>query len=125
MTAATPKPGEGLSKLTREEWDALCRHCGSCCFEKHTDERGVHHMTRIACRFLDVVSRECRVYHKRLDTGELCLQLNPGVVSKADWLPDDCAYRVLLAQHPDVQVAECSASNSSNQTLVARPLPPE
>jgi len=125
MSAVSETAQVGLRTLTKEEWESLCRQCGNCCFEKHTDARGVHHMTRIACRFLDVVSRECRVYHKRLDTGEECLKLTPGLVATADWLPNDCAYRLLLEENPEVQLEECAASNSSSQILVATPRPPE
>ena len=74
------------------EWEALCRRCGQCCFEKWVDESGRIHPTRIPCAHLDIVTRECRVYAKRLDMGENCIQLTPQIVSTVTWLPDDCAY---------------------------------
>jgi uncharacterized cysteine cluster protein YcgN (CxxCxxCC family) len=78
------------------EWDSLCRRCGECCFEKWVDERGTVFPTAIACRHLDVVTRDCRVYHKRLQVGEGCIQLTPDIVAAVRWLPPDCGYRQWL-----------------------------
>jgi len=75
------------------DWEEACKRCGLCCFEKSVDLQGRCVTTKIPCRHLDIISRECRVYHKRLDVGEGCIKLTPGIVAKADWLPDDCAYR--------------------------------
>lgn len=76
------------------EWEGICSRCGLCCFEKTTDARGRFVTTRIPCRHLDIISRECRVYPKRLDVGEGCVQLTPALVRAADWLPVTCAYRI-------------------------------
>ena len=75
------------------EWEGLCRQCGQCCFEKWVDEDGTIHPTVIACRFLDIHSRQCRVYHKRFDVGEGCIKLTPEVVESVQWLPTDCGYK--------------------------------
>jgi len=74
------------------DWEKLCHQCGQCCFEKWVDEDGTIHPTRIACRFLDIHSRQCRVYHKRFEVGEGCVRLTPEVVATVQWLPEDCAY---------------------------------
>lgn len=74
-------------------WEDICRRCGLCCFEKSVDKSGRFKTTRIPCQHLDIVSRECRVYHKRLEVGEGCVKLTPQIVSQADWLPESCAYR--------------------------------
>lgn len=74
------------------DWEKLCRQCGQCCFEKWVDEDGTIHPTVIACRFLDIHSRQCRVYHKRFEVGEGCIKLTPEVVETVQWLPEDCAY---------------------------------
>lgn len=74
------------------EWERLCRQCGQCCFEKWVDEDGTIHPTRIACRFLDIHSRQCRVYHKRFEVGEGCIKLTPDIVETVQWLPADCGY---------------------------------
>jgi len=74
-------------------WEDTCLRCGLCCFEKSVDKSGHFITTRIPCQHLDIVSRECRVYHKRLEVGEGCVKLTPQIVSRADWLPESCAYR--------------------------------
>ena len=74
-------------------WEDICRRCGLCCFEKSVDKSGRFTTTSIPCQHLDIVSRECRVYHKRLEVGEGCVKLTPQIVSQADWLPECCAYR--------------------------------
>ena len=74
------------------EWEDLCNRCGQCCFEKWVDNDGAIHPTSIPCRFLDIVTRECKVYQKRLDVGEGCVKLSREVVETVQWLPSDCAY---------------------------------
>jgi uncharacterized cysteine cluster protein YcgN (CxxCxxCC family) len=74
-------------------WEDLCQRCGLCCFEKNVDQRGRITTTRVPCRHLDIITRNCRVYTKRLEVGEGCVRLTPEVVSKADWLPEECVYR--------------------------------
>ncbi|MCD6525704.1 MAG: hypothetical protein J7K75_01775 [Desulfuromonas sp.] len=79
--------------LTQQEWEDICNRCGLCCFEKFRDNRNRVITTAVPCRFLDIFSRECKVYHKRFEVGEDCQQLTPEVVATVDWLPEECAYR--------------------------------
>lgn len=74
-------------------WEETCKRCGLCCFEKSVDRSGRLQTTRVPCRHLDIVSRECRVYHKRLEVGEGCVKLTPDIARQVDWLPESCAYR--------------------------------
>jgi uncharacterized cysteine cluster protein YcgN (CxxCxxCC family) len=80
------------------DWEEICKRCGLCCFEKSVDLRGKFVTTRNPCRHLDVISRECRVYHKRLEVGEGCVKLTPEIVTTVDWLPEGCAYRTTSAR---------------------------
>jgi uncharacterized cysteine cluster protein YcgN (CxxCxxCC family) len=80
--------------MTVEAWDSLCRRCGSCCFEKIEDDRGTIFYTQTPCRYLDVVTRECRVFENRFSTHSECMQLTPELVETLRWLPPDCGYRV-------------------------------
>jgi uncharacterized protein len=73
-------------------WEDLCKRCGQCCFEKWIDEDGTILPTSIPCRFLDIVTRECKVYHKRFEVDEGCVKLTPEKVKVIQWLPEDCAY---------------------------------
>lgn len=79
--------------MTQQEWENLCNRCGLCCFEKTIDTNNHVTTTRIPCRFLDLFSRECKVYHKRFEVGEDCQKLTPELVAQVNWLPEECAYR--------------------------------
>lgn len=83
--------------LDKETWDAVCRKCGRCCFEKIEDEWGQVTYTTTACRYLDLDSRTCKVFENRLKINPECIPLTPELVCTLDWLPDDCGYRVMLA----------------------------
>lgn len=82
-----------MSGMSAEEWDSLCKQCGRCCFEKIEDDRGNIFYTQTACRFLDVVSRECKVFERRFEICPSCVKLTPELVSTLRWLPRDCGYR--------------------------------
>lgn len=74
-------------------WESRCTVCGRCCFEKVEDEQGTIFHTRIPCRYLDVVSRRCRIYENRFAINPECIKLTPELVDTLRWLPDDCGYR--------------------------------
>lgn len=76
-----------------DDWEARCKRCGECCFEKWIDGDGTIYPTGVACRFLDIVTRECKVYHKRLEVDESCILLTPETVAALRWLPPTCGYR--------------------------------
>ncbi|MBE0501984.1 MAG: hypothetical protein IBX47_11130 [Desulfuromonadales bacterium] len=82
--------------MNPELWEAICTQCGDCCFEKVIDVHGEIYHTRIACRYLDINTRLCKVYHKRFETGEECIRLTPEIVKEVNWLSDSCAYVKLL-----------------------------
>lgn len=75
------------------DWESLCNRCGECCFEKSIDKKGKAYTLAIPCRFLDIHSRECRIYHQRQQAEEDCIKLTPENVPGLDWLPGNCAYR--------------------------------
>ncbi|MDD2583117.1 MAG: hypothetical protein PHR66_14095 [Desulfuromonadaceae bacterium] len=74
-------------------WDSRCKQCGRCCFEKIEDERGNIFYTQTACRFLDVVSRRCKIFERRFEINPSCIKLTPELVQTLRWLPRDCGYR--------------------------------
>lgn len=78
--------------LVDTEWDSRCKKCGRCCFEKIEDERGNIFYTLTACRFLDVVSRECKIFERRFEINPSCIKLTPELVQTLRWLPRDCGY---------------------------------
>ena len=81
-----------MNKPAMDEWEDLCKRCGLCCFEKWIDHNGRVHPTTIPCRYLDIVDRTCKVYHKRFTVDEGCVKLTPEVVRSVNWLPEECAY---------------------------------
>ena len=78
-----------------QQWEDLCLRCGECCFEKKIDRKGAILTTKIPCRFLDIHTRDCRIYHQRLQAEEDCIKLSPENLAELDWLPENCAYRNL------------------------------
>jgi len=82
----------GNSAAENADWDSRCKQCGRCCFEKIEDERGNIFYTQTACRFLDVVSRECKIFERRFEINPSCIKLTPELVQTLRWLPRDCGY---------------------------------
>lgn len=74
-------------------WDSLCNRCGQCCFEKIENERGTIFYTQTPCRYLDVVSRQCKVYDRRATINPACIKLTPELLQQLRWLHPDCGYR--------------------------------
>lgn len=82
-----------FARLDENAWDALCRQCGCCCFEKLLDEHDRIIYTDIPCRYLDVVTRRCKIFARRLEINPSCVKLTPQLLPTLNWLPADCGYR--------------------------------
>ena len=82
-------------------WESLCEQCGLCCFEKIEDESGTIFFTQTPCRYLDVVTRKCKVYKRRFAINPECVKLNPELVREIRWLHDGCGYRKALVEKVD------------------------
>jgi hypothetical protein len=90
-----------LGEMSLEEWEALCDGCGICCLHKVEDEdTGQVELTNIACRFLDLDHVHCQMYEARLEAMPTCIQLTPSKVRKLGWLPETCAYRLVMEGKP-------------------------
>jgi hypothetical protein len=76
----------------RDKWEAVCRKCGRCCFEK--DRRGGRVVTnwRAPCRFLDKDTRCCSVYAERFRVCPECRKMTVFHAFFAPWLPPECGY---------------------------------
>jgi len=107
--------------MTDEAWEALCKRCGRCCFEKWIEEDGTVVETTTPCRFLDVATRRCKVYHKRFETGEDCIKLTPEVVRGAFWLPRECGYVEWLDRVTGCQQFEDEVSKRGRDRAISRP----
>lgn len=78
-------------------WEELCDRCGVCCFEKFEDDRGNILFTRTPCRYLDVVTRLCKIYDRRFEINPECVKLSPDLIEKLHWLHEGCAYMKAFA----------------------------
>jgi len=76
-----------------QDWDARCKQCGRCCFEKLLGKRGRIIYTDIPCRYLDVATRRCKVFERRFAINPSCVKLTPEILPRLNWLPADCGYR--------------------------------
>ncbi len=87
-----------LADMTPDQWEALCDGCARCCLHKLQDQAsGRVYLTMVACRLLDREICRCRDYRRRTERVPECLVLSVATLPRADWLPETCAYRRLLA----------------------------
>lgn len=83
--------------MNPEEWESLCDHCGLCCLVRIEDaDSGEIYDTNVICRHYDCDAARCSSYNKRERVAHGCEQLTPDKVRAYDWLPDSCAYRVVM-----------------------------
>lgn len=76
----------------RVRWEALCRRCGKCCYEKEI--RGFSVVTNDSrpCLHLDTATRLCTVYENRLEVCPQCRQMTLRHALFVRWLPEGCGY---------------------------------
>jgi len=72
------------------DWEAVCRRCGRCCYEKIEHRGRIYHIDQ-PCKHLDTETRLCRVYNCRDQQQVDCVRLTPELVA-AGFLPQDCPY---------------------------------
>jgi uncharacterized cysteine cluster protein YcgN (CxxCxxCC family) len=91
-----------LTKMSQQEWEALCDGCGKCCLNKLEDEdTGEVALTRVACRLLDDATCRCVHYENRHQFVPDCIVLRPdNLDTHAYWMPKTCAYRLLWQGKP-------------------------
>lgn len=78
-------------------WEALCRRCGRCCFEKIEYADKIY-LTDIPCEYLDLKTRECTVYEQRNQKKEGCVAINQEIIALGV-LPRGCAYLEQVVQN--------------------------
>jgi uncharacterized protein len=81
------------SATENDVWEQVCEKCGLCCFEKIEDDDGTIFFTSTPCRYLDIVTRECKIYSRRFEIYPECVQLTETLVREIPWLHDECGYR--------------------------------
>lgn len=86
-----------LEAMSLAEWESLCDGCGKCCLSKLEDEdTGEIYWTTVGCRLLDAGTCRCRDYGNRLALVSDCVKLTPLNVRTIPWLPETCAYRLVM-----------------------------
>ncbi|MUH07046.1 YcgN family cysteine cluster protein [Commensalibacter melissae] len=85
-----------LQEMNKEQWEALCDRCGRCCLHKlRDDDTNEIYYTNVACWLLDIKTGQCSDYcHRKIRIPD-CIQLTRKNLSRIDWLPSTCAYRLI------------------------------
>lgn len=78
--------------MNRDQWEAVCRRCGRCCYEKVDLGGGIIQYTDEPCVHLDTETNLCKVYDRRGVAEPDCITLTEHLVRTLHWLPEDCAY---------------------------------
>jgi uncharacterized cysteine cluster protein YcgN (CxxCxxCC family) len=86
-----------LEQLNQTEWESLCDQCGLCCLLRlENEDTSEIFATNVICSNYNLEAKGCSSYKNRQDTIPDCTQLTPKLVKKFNWLPDSCAYRLIL-----------------------------
>jgi uncharacterized protein len=97
----------GVKRMSHEQWEAICRKCGKCCYEKVDLGGGIIQYTDVPCEHLDTETKLCRVYDRRHEAEPDCISLTEELVRTLNWLPEDCAYVEYVSFHETLEaVAE-------------------
>lgn len=119
-----------LSRMTPEEWEALCDGCGKCCLQKlEYEDTGEVEYTRVACRLLDGETCRCTQYPIRRQFVPDCVSLTPKTLPKvAYWLPATCAYKLLHQGRPlpdwhPLVTGDPESTHASGNSMRGRTIP--
>jgi uncharacterized cysteine cluster protein YcgN (CxxCxxCC family) len=82
----------GVGRLGRERWEALCRRCGHCCYQKEIRGGRVLIDYDSPCMYLDESSGLCTVYETRFSRCGDCRRMTVFHAIFASYLPADCGY---------------------------------
>lgn len=127
---------KSLSEMTPEEWESLCDCCGLCCLRKFENENtGQVFYTNVACFMLDTENCRCISYKHRTRLVQDCLVLDVAKAKQFTWLPETCAYRLLLEGnelewwHPLVSGNENTVHEADisvrNKVISEKEIPPD
>jgi uncharacterized protein len=81
-----------LSHRPDPRWDALCRQCGLCCYERSRVVGGVRIDLDRPCPYLDQESGSCTVYESRFESRASCSKVNLFHAIAGRWMPLSCGY---------------------------------
>jgi len=93
---------KSFDAFSKEEWEAVCDHCGLCCLLKFVDEDTEELIfTYIACQYFNTETCTCTDYESRSTNVPSCISMTPDKAKKLNFLADTCAYK-LLAEGKDL-----------------------
>jgi uncharacterized protein len=73
-------------------WEALCKRCGMCCYEKRWTRDGYIIDLSAPCPYLDTSDLKCSVYHNRFRVCHQCRKMTIFHALFTSYLPDTCGY---------------------------------
>ena len=76
-------------QVTTMAFEEVCQRCGRCCASKVLIGEEVHY-TPFFCRYLDMETHRCTIYHRRHSVNPECLSLEEGILLGV--FPADCPY---------------------------------
>ena len=92
LTPEQARRFEQLRRMSPGAYEKICKGCGLCCLCKTgTDTMTLY--TRLACNYLDLKTRRCKVYNQRLVHPEYeCTKVTPELAVAGDLVPRTCGY---------------------------------
>jgi hypothetical protein len=94
--------------MKRKKWDAICKRCGLCCYQKEFRSGRMTINTSRPCAYLVVETGLCMVYEKRFKVCPDCKKVTLFRAMFSSLLPAECAYvnryRKLKALIPTARV---------------------
>jgi len=108
-----------MTEIDIEHWEAICRKCGKCCYEKVDLGAGEVVYTDEPCIHLDTETRRCKVYQNRHEVEPDCIRLTEHLVRHLHWLPKECAY-LEYVRHKDTVAAVREAERAGKRNRKAK-----
>jgi len=76
----------------KEKWEALCKHCGSCCYKKEVYENHLITDSNEPCKYFNTDINICIVYENRFKICRECRKMTIFHALFSSYLPDTCGY---------------------------------
>jgi len=88
-----------------KKWEAKCKRCGLCCYEKIITDEFLFIDLDSSCSFLDKKTNNCNIYSYRFKKQKRCRRVNIFRVVFSKALPEECGY-VLWAKEKHIPMCK-------------------
>ena len=105
--------------MDRDQWEAVCRRCGQCCYEKVDLGGGIIQYTDEPCVHLDTETNLCKVYERRGEAEPECITLTEHLVRTLHWLPEEYTY-VEHVRHKDTLAESERLLEPRNEAVIPK-----